>query len=409
MLTGKLVRVKHAREKLLPYYLDVESAKWLEIAEQMIELFRSKAKDRAPRGELDQEAAELFGSLPNQLVHQGFLKLLQDRCEFETVAGHPPAEIRDLVFRTSAKHRELLARSEQVPRPSFDRSAVIEEVARSLDLSVDEIDQCLFADLKSEQLLQRFKDTTPLHLLQRYNVALAQGVLVRATGVKVSLRNETPQRYRQLFRQMKFRRLICEVQPLTASSVQLFLDGPMSLFSSTQKYGLQMALFLPTLLLCRDFDLQADVLWGPQRKRKTFALSSGQGLVTHAPDYGTYVPPELQMFVETFRKRCPEWEINEEPAIYPLGQEGYWVPDFRLKHRKSTKSVLLEVLGFWRRSGAEKHLARLRKHAKEPFLLAVSDQLKVDEEELEGLPAEIHRFRQMPLAGEIARLANELI
>ena len=30
--------------------------------------------------------------------------------------------------------------------------------------------------------------------------------------------------------------------------VTLNLDGPMSLFSATQKYGLQLALFLPTLL-----------------------------------------------------------------------------------------------------------------------------------------------------------------
>ena len=83
----------------------------------------------------------------------------------------------------------------------------------------------------------------------------------------------------------------------------------------------------------------------------------------------------------------------------------YWVPDFRLVHRESGKAVLLEVLGFWRKASAEQHLARLREHAREPFLLAVSDQLRIEEEELEGLPAGIHRFRQMPLPDEISRLA----
>jgi predicted nuclease of restriction endonuclease-like RecB superfamily len=71
--------------------------------------------------------------------------------------------------------------------------------------------------------------------------------------------------------------------------------------------------------------------------------------------------------------------------------------------------VRLEVLGFWRRASAEKHLARLRKHVKEPFLLAVSDALKIDEGELEGLPAGVVRFRQMPLPDEVARLAGELL
>jgi hypothetical protein len=42
-------------------------------------------------------------------------------------------------------------------------------------------------------------------------------------------------------------------------------------------------------------------------------------------------------------------------------------------------------------------------------LLAVSDQLRIDDAELEGLPAGIHRFRQMPLPDEVARLAEEIL
>jgi predicted nuclease of restriction endonuclease-like RecB superfamily len=68
--------------------------------------------------------------------------------------------------------------------------------------------------------------------------------------------------------------------------------------------------------------------------------------------------------------------------------------------------VYLDVLGFWRRSHAEKHLENLRQHARETFVLAVSEQLHVDDEELEGLPAGVHRFRQMPLPDEVVRLAE---
>ena len=88
--------------------------------------------------------------------------------------------------------------------------------------------------------------------------------------------------------------------------------------------------------------------------------------------------------------------------------DGFWAPDFRLVHKETSSAVLLEVLGFWRRSSAEKHLERLRQHVREPFLLAVSDQLHIDEAELEGLAAGIHRFRNMPLPDEIARLAETL-
>ena len=137
-------------------------------------------------------------------------------------------------------------------------------------------------------------------------------------------------------------------------------------------------------------------------------LTHKDGLVSHHADSGMYVPPELGMFVELFRKRIAAWELTEETEVFPLGN-GFWVPDFRLVHRATGEAVLLEVLGFWRRSSAEKHLDRLRQHAPEPFLLAVSDQLHIEEADWRGCPRGIHRFRNMPLPDEVARLADALL
>ena len=224
----------------------------------------------------------------------------------------------------------------------------------------------------------------------------------------VTIRGEPPQRYRQLLRLVKFHRLVCEMDRPAPDNYQLHLDGPLSLFSATQKYGLQLAMFLPAVLLCRDFELTAELCWGPQRKPKTFMLSHEDGLVSHLADTGMYVPPELTMFVDLFRKKVTAWDISEETEILPLGNS-FWVPDFRLTQRATGRVVLLEVLGFWRRSSVEKHLERLRQHAQQPFLLAVSDQLHIDDTGLEGLPASIHRFRQMPLPDEVVRLAEAIV
>jgi predicted nuclease of restriction endonuclease-like RecB superfamily len=121
-----------------------------------------------------------------------------------------------------------------------------------------------------------------------------------------------------------------------------------------------------------------------------------------------YVPPEMAMFAELFRSKIEAWSISPDVDVVPLGG-GFWVPDFRLEHKATGKVVLMEVLGFWRRSSVERHLERLRQHAREPFLLAVSDQLRIDDAELEGLPAAVYRFRQMPLPDEVARLAEEVL
>ncbi len=399
MLTGKMVRVRYARDRIIPHYINTAEPSWLETAERMLEMFRGR--EGRTRGELDDEQREAFGDDPGQLVHQGLAKLLEDRCEFEVESASPPEQLRAAVFPTAALRRR------ETVLGAFDRGEVLANAAAELGLTPDAVDQGLFADLKSEQRLTRFKDMTAERLLQRYNVALAQAVLLRSTKVRVVVRNEPPRRYRQLLRLVKFHRLVCDLERVGPDSFRLYLDGPMSLFSATNKYGLQLALFLPAVLLCRDFELEADLRWGPQRKPKKFLVASSDGLVSHLPDQGMYTPPELTMFAELFRKRVKDWELADETEIRPLG-DGFWTPDFRLIHKGSGLVVYLEVLGFWRRSSAEKHLERLRRHVREPFLLAVSDALHIDEAELEGLPAGIHRFRNMPLPDEIARLANAL-
>jgi uncharacterized protein len=405
MLTGKLLRVRYARDRVLPYYLKVEDETWREVAGRLLELFRGQ--EGKTRGQIEDDVREAFGDDPGQLVPQGLAKLLEDRCEFETVSGHPPDKLREGVFRAATEHRRAPP-DPQAGRARFDRDAVLRAVAEGLRLTPDEVDRGLFADLKSEQKLVKFKDISVDHLLQRYNLALAQAVLLRAVRVHVTIRNEPPQRYRQLLRRLKFHRLLCEMERAAPDTYVLHLDGPLSLFSATQKYGLQLALFLPAVLLCRDYEVRTELRWGAQRKPKYFLVKPSDGLVSHYPDSGMYLPPEMAMFVELFRKRVADWELAEETEIYPLGG-GFWVPDFRLVHRPTGRFVLLEVLGFWRRSHAEKHLQYLRRYAPHPFLLAVSDQLHIDEGALEDLPAGIHRFRNLPLPDEIARLGGELL
>ena len=89
------------------------------------------------------------------------------------------------------------------------------------------------------------------------------------------------------------------------------------------------------------------------------------------------------MFVEQFRKKIADWEISEETEIIPLGKN-VWMPDYRLVHRPTGQIVMLDILGFWRRSSAERHLRCCANTRERPFIVAISDQLNVEEGELEG-------------------------
>ena len=99
MLTGKMVRVRYARDRVLPYYLDTRDEAWRQVAEQLLELYRAMVG--RTRGEIEELLAETFGDEAGTLVHQGLAKLLEDRCEFEVASGHPPEQLRAAVFRAA--------------------------------------------------------------------------------------------------------------------------------------------------------------------------------------------------------------------------------------------------------------------------------------------------------------------
>ena len=59
MLTGDMIRVKLARERVVPLYIDRNAPHWLEAAESLLLLFREGTG--MTRGEIESEIDALFG------------------------------------------------------------------------------------------------------------------------------------------------------------------------------------------------------------------------------------------------------------------------------------------------------------------------------------------------------------
>ena len=419
MLTGDLIRVKVSKERILPLYLNRESAQWLEAAESLLAIFREGVG--MTRGEIEGEIDELFGGGGKAtLVHRGLAKVLEDGAEFEVVADVPPDVIREKVFTAAAEHRKALAQAHpgdgnplpeagRGPRPAFRRDEVLEGVAKELNVEPKTLIDGLFADLRDENRMLSFQDMTAQRLLDRYNVALAQTVLLRSVRVAVDVRNESPARYRQLFRRLKFHRLLYRVGGSMKEGYTFHIDGPLSLFSATTRYGLQMALFLPTLLRCRDFRLDAELRWGPKRDPRSFHVDANVGLVPHTADDGVYVPPEIPAFAERFRQVAPAWELTETTDIVELGREGVWVPDYRAVHKKTGVDAFVEVVGFWKKGTLDRLLDQLPRLGPARYVLVVSEKLKVDEDALEKLPGPILWFKEIPSAPELAALLDRFL
>jgi hypothetical protein len=407
MLTGNLVLVQTSKHRVQPRYIDRDAPHWLETAESLLLIFRGGVGQT--RGEIQDDVAALTGEGGgfSVLVARGLAKVLEDRAQFEVVADAVPERVRERVFSAAASQRAASRGAE--PRAPFRREAVLQSVASELAMSPDQIDAALFADLKDENQMIAFRDLSAQALLDRYNIALAQAVVLRAVSVRAELRGEPPARYRDLFRMLKFHRLLWRVEGTSTAGYRLSIDGPLSLFTSTTRYGLQLAMFLPVLLAFREFRVEAELRWGPRRVPASFFVDARERLVSAHRPRAQYVPAEINGFLERFRQIAPDWHVNEADVVVELGNEGVWVPDFRFEHRATGVAVFVDVVGFWNRASLERLDRQLPIHGAERYILAVSDRLKVDEADAAALPGPILRYKDIPNASELRTMLERFV
>ncbi len=212
-------------------------------------------------------------------VYRGIAKVLEDRLAECRSGGGRPTQTRFAERSSrrppSARKGSLRTRPKDTrgQRARFEREPILASVAAELKLAPEAVASALFADLRDENRLLRFEDISAERLIDRYNVALAQAVLLRSVLVRVEVRNERPARFRQLFRRLKFHRLLYRVEGTMRDGYVFHIDGPLSLFAATTKYGLQVAVFVPAAVHCEDFRLEAEAAGAPGASPGAFSWS----------------------------------------------------------------------------------------------------------------------------------------
>jgi len=401
MLTFDLVRVKKSKGLVIPRYVK-ESKKLLEKASRLISIYKEYVGET--RGELEEAIKDLIGDGTDYLLQRGFAKLLSDRSTFEMRASIEPSLVRQKLFEKTVPHHPIAVNPDL--HHTVERHHIISDVAEELNLTIEEIEQTLYADLQDAYILEEFEDIEPVELLNRYNVALAQAVLFRASKMDIFLHNADAKRLRQLIRFVKFFRLISDIRP-TDRGYHFVLDGPLSLFRFSQKYGLQMAKFLPALLLCEEWELEANLLWDEKKTRYHFRLDSNELLKSYYPDKGVYVTDEEKYFRKRWKSFKLDWSLQSKMKIIRLGTKDIIVTDYKVSHEDG-RSVLLEILGFWHRDSLIRRLELLDEFNSEKIILVAPSRLRVSEQELAKYGSIVYFFKDVIQPKRIVEFAEKL-
>lgn len=370
MLGPDLVRARRRGEKLeLQKFPPEERARACSIASDLLEIARSSL------GSSQDEVVEAWNAIDREAREEklwaGLKKLLMDACEFGSPSIADPVSLRRALFERAS----ALRASDEI----WDRELVVSQVATQQELSPEALEESLFSDLKGAARLTRVPAFDPEVLVERYELAQVQGVLLRAVRLSVVVRSSRPEGYRELFHKLKFRQLLYKLERLPDQRYRIEIDGPFSVLEAVTKYGLQLALLVPALLSCDEVELEADIRWGKERKPLQFrnTLKRRELKSEDAPS----LRPELEGLIEAWDKRPSAWKLAPAEELLDVPGVGLCVPDLSFT-RPNHPPVHLELLGYWSREAVWKRIEWAEANPDQRILFAVSSRLRVSEEVL---------------------------
>jgi len=378
-----------------------------ETAATLIDLFETHLGE--PKGDLEAAIDELTVDDTDYKIVQGLAKLLTDECEFEQQAAVDPREIRQRLFER-ANDRYPIVRQPTLGEDT-QKLEVYSAVADELGISLEGCYRGMYADLDHNKRLVRFGEqtvdgydedasdtsTTKLTgnskqaydqteqtvdwLLARYNLALAQAVLYDASEMRIRVWDH----FGTVFSYVKLFGLMHRIYPIDADGTRVDstddaagyeaeLDGPASLFRKSQKYGIRMANFLPTLPLCDRWEMNAEILDDESTSNShQFTLDHTDGLVSHYSTGQRFDSDIERTLARKWERANTEWELQREDDVFDLGDE-VMIPDFAIEHPNGRRAIL-EIVGFWTPEYLASKLTKIRQVEADNFVLAVSERL----------------------------------
>ncbi len=374
MLTKDLLRFRLMNNAVKPSFVKTDDPALLELAASLIALYESSAG--STRGSIEESAGALLKTAKDLKLARGIDKIALDRCEFSSVADCDYPTLRRAVF---AKAFSLFGSGEVRELGAF-KDAVLSGSSPELAFLKDG----LYADLPDNEKLVSMKKLFPKELLERYNCALAQSLLLYCSKLEATVSESDPAKLRRLFKYLKFFRLLAKIgdgdgggsgaegSEAHPTKLSLSIDGPASLFENTTKYGLQLASFLPALIQVSEWSMDSQVKLRDRVLR--LRLDQDSGLVSHYANFGAYIPEEASMFHKLFKARVPDWTVAGGSPFIRAGGGDLIFPDFSFEGVDGTR-VHLELFHKWHSSQLPARLEFCARHPELNLILGVDRAL----------------------------------
>lgn len=304
----------------------------------------------------------------------GLAKLLTDRIEFEEPTDEGPA-LRETTFGAAAAVLRRL--------PDDATEEQYETLLNEAFPDLPKRRERLYADHPQYRRMLSWDPVDGAGLIDRYNLALVQGLVLRAKRVLVTASAPDLLRVRRVLRWLKFCRLVGDVTR-EGKSWRIDVEGPAEILAMQKKYGLQLATFVAVVPVLQQFKLVAEVQF-ERGAPAVLELDETAPLVSPQSRTLGHVPEEIAVIVAKLGDDV--WEADANPVPRRVGKGGLCVPDLLMRRRDGSAEVAFEFFHRWHRHQLARRLDDLRIRPDPKLILAV-DEVLLGDEELAALVAD---------------------
>ena len=372
---------------------------------------------------LTERIALLESEYNDYKLARGFYTLLERRCIFtkineiktesKAIASnidvnnnnlHDPVNIRKELFEESSKRGFALT--------EFGRREIIDTVASRINLPSNDLIDVMWSDLEENLVLEWFDAISPEQLLAWYNLSLMQTLLFNCTKLEFSVTGGS--NWKRILRDIKRLGLMYNLQYIALEEekqsihvdetdydnrdikfinasntdtknnpiIICSLDGPLSIFKLTDRYGTSIAKILPSIISSDTWSLKAWIV------RKTMSLgkkiyefkisNKDTPSLSREPYYNKENDKERKRILYTakessqliyfdsgveekfstrFEQSATGWKLIREPDPLILSNGKALIPDFAFE--KYGTRIYLEIVGFWTKEYLEKKIQKI--------------------------------------------------
>ncbi|MBQ9088474.1 MAG: DUF790 family protein [Lentisphaeria bacterium] len=347
MLKKEHICCKIASGRVKPQLTDTAAPSGLETASSLLAVYNEALTSGMTRSALEQLSGSVISASPDEKLASGLNKLLLDRTEFA-----PAAELDYPAYR-----KELFSRSAELFKQGILSSPPSAETPD------------IYGDLPAFEQVSAFEALAPEALLELYNLAQCQALLIYASHLELRLADPDVSALRKVMKAVKFFRLLAEFSKLKQNGIKISVSGPYALFGPSVKYAISLAALLPVLVNLKKWSLEA-VITLRERELK-LKLDEKLGLHSAKRSFSSFVPEEIRLYHRHFAEKSADWQIVGDTPFLDAGNQQIIFPDLSFASQESGKVIHLELFHRWHAGQLNSRLELLKQHPELPLILGI--------------------------------------